>query len=70
MSLFTFPAVSCSGCGENFGPGDHGFSYCQNHTGMRPVHFQPAPRISPVLEAAKAFGRDFDGESLEQGDPA
>ena len=26
-----FPNVSCSQCGRNFGPGDHGFSHCDNH---------------------------------------
>ena len=25
--------VSCSQCGRSFGPGDHGFSHCQDHPG-------------------------------------
>jgi hypothetical protein len=25
--------VSCSQCGRSFGPGDHGFSHCENHPG-------------------------------------
>lgn len=30
-----FPNVSCSQCGQTFGPGDHGFSHCENHEGMK-----------------------------------
>lgn len=30
-----FPNVSCSQCGQTFGPGDHGFSHCENHAGMK-----------------------------------
>jgi len=26
-----FPNVTCSHCGGAFGPGDHGFSHCENH---------------------------------------
>lgn len=26
-----FPSVYCSQCGCNFGPGDHGFSHCEDH---------------------------------------
>lgn len=25
--------VSCSQCGRDFGPGDHGFSHCEDHPG-------------------------------------
>lgn len=32
-----FPEVSCSSCGRAFGPGDHGFSHCDQHEGM-PSH--------------------------------
>ena len=28
---FRFHNVSCSQCGEDFGPGDHGFSQCADH---------------------------------------
>lgn len=27
--------VSCSNCGREFGPGDHGFSHCENHANMK-----------------------------------
>jgi hypothetical protein len=26
-----FPNVSCSQCGKDFGPGDHGYSHCKDH---------------------------------------
>jgi hypothetical protein len=26
-----FANVSCSQCGREFGPGDHGYSRCQDH---------------------------------------
>lgn len=29
-----FENVSCSQCGGAFGPGEHGFSHCENHQGM------------------------------------
>lgn len=29
-----FATVSCSNCGRAFGPGDHGFSHCDNHAGL------------------------------------
>ncbi|WP_157359762.1 hypothetical protein [Caldimonas brevitalea] len=28
--------VGCSQCGRYFGPGDHGFSHCENHGGISP----------------------------------
>ena len=30
-----FANVSCSQCGGLFGPGDHGFSHCENHAELR-----------------------------------
>ena len=32
-----YQMVYCSQCGEGFGPGDHGFSHCESHKGMKPV---------------------------------
>ena len=26
-----FPVTHCSQCGESFGPGDHGYSHCDDH---------------------------------------
>lgn len=39
-----FENVSCSQCGESFGPGDHGFSSCRDHQNIK----QP---IKPAVEA-------------------
>ena len=33
-NTFRFPAVSCSSCGEEFGPGNNGFSHCLDHSGL------------------------------------
>lgn len=32
-----FLNVSCSQCGQDFGPGDHGYSHCSNHAGKVPA---------------------------------
>ena len=32
-----FPATSCSQCGTDFGPGDHGYSHCENHSQKEPA---------------------------------
>jgi hypothetical protein len=32
-----FANTSCSQCGGEFGPGDHGYSHCENHA-TRPMH--------------------------------
>lgn len=34
-----FENVSCSQCGQEFGPGDHGFSHCRNHEHLKPVRW-------------------------------
>jgi hypothetical protein len=31
---FRFPVVWCSQCGNEFGPGDNGFSRCVDHKGL------------------------------------
>ncbi len=33
-----FNQVSCSQCGQTFGPGDHGYSSCQDHRGPVDIH--------------------------------
>lgn len=30
-----FKSVSCSQCGQSFGPGDSGFSHCADHEAQR-----------------------------------
>lgn len=32
-----FGNVSCSQCGRDFGPGDHGYSHCSNHASKMPL---------------------------------
>jgi len=46
-----FQNVSCSQCGEDFGPGDHGFSYCKNHRNRVLI----APSISGMRLARRAI---------------
>ena len=41
-----FANVSCSQCGQEFGPGDHGFSHCENHMDLTPNVFYPDPASS------------------------
>ena len=36
-SPLPFPNVSCSHCGQDFGPGIHGFSTCESHEGRNRV---------------------------------
>ena len=32
-SFCEFQNTFCSQCGQEFGPGDHGYSHCENHKG-------------------------------------
>lgn len=32
-----FASVGCSACGRHFGPGNHGFSHCISHAGLRSI---------------------------------
>ena len=32
-----FQETFCSNCGKGFGPGDHGFSHCENHKHLTPI---------------------------------
>ncbi|SOD42426.1 hypothetical protein [Nitrosovibrio sp. Nv4] len=32
-----FDKTFCSNCGGEFGPGDHGYSYCESHEGQRRI---------------------------------
>lgn len=34
---YRFDNVGCSHCGGSFGPGNHGFSHCESHKGLRRV---------------------------------
>lgn len=67
MNTPRFPEVSCSQCGQSFGPGDHGFSHCSDHgvEQSRTVRRIVGPTIllyadgdSPKWAEAKAAARD------------
>lgn len=48
-----FQNVSCSQCGEEFGPGDSGFSHCSDH-------WSPGVRMAmAVFEAGLAKRREL-----------
>ncbi len=40
---YKFPTTYCSQCGGEFGPGDHGYSHCEDHA-------KPAKKIDTVSE--------------------
>ena len=49
-----FPEVSCSQCGQSFGPGDSGFSHCQDHKAASPAQpVQPSDQWLPIETAPK-----------------
>jgi hypothetical protein len=50
-----FPVTYCSNCGKAFGPGDHGFSHCKHHNGMRSL---TAREESAALDPAQCQGID------------
>lgn len=45
-----FENVGCSSCGRDFGPGDHGFSHCENHS--------PALMAARRIVQARAIERE------------
>lgn len=51
MGLPRFENVSCSQCGRDFGPGDHGLSHCEDHE---------TPPVLSLVQAAATFVSDFD----------
>jgi len=54
---YKFPDVYCSNCGQAFGPGDNGFSHCENHAGLFPKQqnkaFEILAAARKVWDAAK-----------------
>jgi hypothetical protein len=51
---YKFQNTFCSQCGEEFGPGDHGFSSCKSHweSGMK-AEIEAHRRITEALAKAK-----------------
>jgi hypothetical protein len=63
--------VSCSQCGRDFGPGDHGYSHCQDHRPNGWVTERPwkfVPMTSRREDSADGFGyirpADEDGREI------
>lgn len=50
-----FANVSCSQCGRDFGPGDHGFSHCEHHL---------APLLSFKLNVLDGIRAQFADDRL------
>jgi hypothetical protein len=58
-----FENVSCSQCGRDFGPGDHGFSHCRDHMRQGPTEYvdvvfdgPPAPEAGRFVEVENDQG--------------
>jgi hypothetical protein len=52
MAAARFPMVSCSQCGKDIGPGNHGYSHCSDHA--------PAPD-EPAVDQ---YGNPIDGDRV------
>lgn len=63
MTKPRFENVSCSSCGEDFGPGDHGFSHCENH---REETVAKMKRNWALYQAEKAAGLLRPQEEIDQ----
>ena len=52
--IYKFENVFCSQCGNDFGPGDHGFSSCKSHRerGMK-AEIEAHRKITEALAKAK-----------------
>ena len=54
-----FEETFCSQCGKSFGPGDSGYSHCEDHdTRSRIKADHTRPRIGPV-ECPSCHGRGY-----------
>lgn len=45
-----FANVSCSQCGGDFGPGNHGYSHCDTHSNRREITVLADPTITPTYQ--------------------
>ena len=55
--------VGCSQCGRDFGPGDHGFSHCEDHA----APCSPSPFDPPKGSFQKELERLINCKSIEGG---
>jgi len=57
-----FENVSCSQCGQSFGPGEHGYSHCSDH-GTEEVRVvfdgPPGPVTGRFVECENVFGNSI-----------
>ena len=53
-----FANVSCSQCGQSFGPGASGFSHCWEHSGT-PEQRATLDRLTRQLAEAEALAEEF-----------
>lgn len=51
-----FERTYCSQCGGKFGPGDQGYSHCDDHDWEHPCPFRGEPTMTPSGEACSACG--------------
>lgn len=51
-----FPTVSCSQCGRSFGPGNSGFSHCDQHRPRPSVALTLGAEFLEISMRAKAIG--------------
>lgn len=51
-----FDNCSCSQCGKDFGPGEHGFSHCDSHVGLTGTG-----NFLRQFDGAPIFARGFGG---------
>ncbi|MCU4119356.1 hypothetical protein [Variovorax sp. N23] len=57
-ALPRFPNVSCSQCGQDFGPGNEGFSHCSDHAKAKPFYAELADeQITEIATVEHAAGR-------------
>jgi len=60
-----FKNVFCSQCGQDFGPGEHGFSHCRNHAALKQSLAQPAQVKQRIPDMSKEWCAEM--AKLEEG---
>lgn len=50
---YKFPITHCSQCGGEFGPGDHGYSHCEDHAKRRALKTEKTDTVSEPDEASE-----------------
>lgn len=53
-----FPNVSCSQCGRDLGPGEHGFSHCENHAHLTRGRVHPDNPPPPPADIWRGLMQD------------